>query len=317
MPAVGWPGSGLQVAVVVGDERCLELARALSGWDVQVRAVGVPADRPVPGVRCLAALEQAVEDAEALVLPIGGVDPDGRVTRCLDPAEVRLDARCLRRLRPGGRVVAGGAPPYLREMADALGLRLVDLQEDEPFQLLNALVTAEGAVQLAMNHLPVTVHGSRTVVVGLGRCGYQIARLLQAMGSRVTAVAYGPVEEARAYAMGIRAVRPEEMGEAVRQADAVFNTAPAPVLTETVLAAMRRDAFIVDIASGSGGTDFEAARRFGIPFVHARALPVRTAPRTAGRLMAHRVMSLLRQPAPGPWALPLFAEGQVAQGLWP
>lgn len=302
--------SGLSVAVVVGDERYLELARALAQRGVRVRAAGWPSDRALPGVQPVPTLPQAVDGAQVLVLPVGGVDARGHITRCLDgTTELRLDAEALRGLKAGGRIVAGDAPPYLRRLAESLGLQLVDLQEEEPFRLLNAVVTAEGAVQLAMNHLPITLHGSQAVVVGLGRCGQQLARVLQALGARVTAVAYGPVEAARAYALGIQAVGPEQVGEAVRQADVVFNTAPAPVLTRCVLAGMRPEVFIVDIASEPGGTDFEAARQLGIAFVHARALPARTAPRTAGRLMAQVVWGLLGGPDPGAW--PQEAAGPV------
>ena len=290
-----------RVAVVPGDDRDLAMAEALTDAGAEVCVSG-PAPKEATGrLQWAPSLEAALEGAQALVLPVAGIDAEGYVTR--RPAghpPARVGPQTLRRLPPGSWVVAPGAPGPLRVQVESLGLRFVDLLEDEPFLLLNAVVTAEGAVQLAMQHLSVTIHASRSVVVGLGRCGQQLARLLSAMGSSVTAVAYGSIEAARAYGLGVRAVAPSQLAQAVAEADVVFNTAPAPVLTEAVLCGMRREALIVDIASGRGGVDGEAARRLGIGLLHALAIPARTAPRTAGRLMARRILELLASPIPGP-----------------
>ena len=58
---------------------------------------------------------------------------------------------------------------------------------------------------------------------------------------------------------------PEEaMGAAM-----LVNTVPAPVVTRVIIKELPRDAYILDIASKPGGTDFACAKEFGIPGKYA------------------------------------------------
>ena len=42
--------------------------------------------------------------------------------------------------------------------------------------------TAEGAIQLAMEELPITLHGARVLVIGYGRLGRVLADRLAGLG---------------------------------------------------------------------------------------------------------------------------------------
>ena len=58
--------------------------------------------------------------------------------------------------------------------------------------IANSIPTAEGAVQLAMERLPITIHGANALVLGFGRCGVTLARLLKAMGATSALSLGGP-----------------------------------------------------------------------------------------------------------------------------
>ena len=53
----------------------------------------------------------------------------------------------------------------------------------------------------------------------------------------------------------------------------VINTVPSLVLTEECIRRMPSDSLIIDIASKPGGTDFEAAKRYGVKAKLALGLP--------------------------------------------
>jgi len=61
----------------------------------------------------------------------------------------------------------------------------IDYFKREEMQILNAIPTAEGAIQVAMQETNVTLHGSDTMVLGFGRIGKSIAKLLKALDSNV------------------------------------------------------------------------------------------------------------------------------------
>ena len=50
--------------------------------------------------------------------------------------------------------------------------------------VLNAIPTAEGAIQIAMEEMPVTIHGSKAFVLGFGRVGETLAKMLNGIGAK-------------------------------------------------------------------------------------------------------------------------------------
>ena len=68
---------------------------------------------------------------------------------------------------------------------------------------------------------------------------------------------------------------PEEaMGAAM-----LVNTVPAPVVTRVIIKELPRDAYILDIASKPGGTDFACAKEFGIRADLVLGIPGKYAPK--------------------------------------
>ena len=66
---------------------------------------------------------------------------------------------------------------------------VLDYFHDEFLTAANAAITAEGALLLAMEQLPVTLADTPVLVIGWGRIGQLLSRKLQALGAHVTASA--------------------------------------------------------------------------------------------------------------------------------
>ena len=282
---------GVAVALVGGDAREKILAARLAALGAAVRAVGLPVEGE--GIETFADIAPAVAGARALILPVRGIDEEGRIYGdFMEQPQVLLpDHLCL--LPPGSPVLVGVARPSLREMAERAGVRLVELMEMDEVAILNSIPSAEGAIQAAMESLPITIHGSRCAVLGFGRTGMTLARMLHALGARTLVVARNPAQLARAFEMGLDTASFAELPGVVAQADVIFNTVPALVLDEQVLRHARPDTLILDLASSPGGTDFEAARRLGLKARLLPGLPGKVAPRTAGEILARVVPRLL------------------------
>lgn len=291
--------AGLSVAVLGGDQREAELVKALLAEGARVKLAGYP-ERPdwQTAERC-ESVEAALTEVHAVIAPMTGVDESGFIRAVPDgKSRLRLSEAELRLLPPGTPVLVGTARTALREGCARAGLRLVELAEIDEIAILNSIPTAEGAIYLAMGELPITLHGSRAVVVGFGRTAQTLARLLHVMGAHTTVVARDRAQRARAYEMGMVPCRFEELREAVSNCHVVFNTVPALVITKEVLRAMSPGTIVIDIASAPGGTDFAAAERLGIAAILALGLPGKVAPKTAGQILARTVPELLREMLP-------------------
>lgn len=285
---------GCPLALLGGDARELELMRGLAAGGARLRVVGLPTD-DVPAVERLPDPLAAVRGARAVIAPMSGADARGFLPTPLAPEDnIRLDDglwAAIGRKRP---LFIGVISSAQARAAAAHGVRVVEVAAVEEIAIANSIPTAEGAVRLAMEKLPVTIHGSNALVLGFGRCGMTLARLLDAMGARVGVVARQAADRARALEMGLRPWTFSRLMDAVADQHVIFNTVPAVTLTAAVLAATRSDVLIVDIASAPGGTNFEAARRLGRTAVLATGLPGKTAPVTAGRILAEYLPGLIR-----------------------
>uniref|UniRef100_A0A7C2ICN2 Dipicolinate synthase subunit DpsA n=1 Tax=Ammonifex degensii TaxID=42838 RepID=A0A7C2ICN2_9THEO len=282
---------GITIAVIGGDRRAVFVAEELLNQGAQVSLVGH--DAVVPGGQSVAVTEAGVKGADAVVFPFPGVGEDGYIYTPKEPILLREEDLAF--LPEGTLIFTGFARRYLLELADRLRLRLVEVAERDDFAILNSIPSAEGAIQIAMERLPVTIHGSAAFVLGFGRVGLTLVRMLKGLGAKTTVVARDPAQRARAMEMGCRVSDFGKLPAIIGEADVVFNTVPAPVLTARVLKCTRPDVLIVDLATEPGGTDFEAAARLERQAMLAPSLPGRVAPKTAGRILGQVVADLLVQ----------------------
>jgi dipicolinate synthase subunit A len=286
--------TGRQVLFIGGDARQLEVIAQVIELDASADLVGFERlSREFTDTRHAELSEELFSQVDAIVLPVAGIDDDGRVESQFSDHPIQLREEYFRAARPGTFVFSGIARPVLEQWCSTGGLRLVKLMELDEVAIFNSIPTAEGAIALAMQHTPITLHGSRTVVVGFGRCGQTLARTLAALGAKVRVVARKPAHLARVSEMGLEPVATEYLQQSVVDADVVFNTVPQPVLTAEVLKVMRRDCVIIDIASKPGGTDFRYAERRGMKAILTPSLPGLVAPKTAGRIIANTLCRLL------------------------
>ena len=277
-------------AVLGGDRRQLQLARLLRQDGHPVSAWGF--DRAEGAEQ--SSLEQAVAaDVVILPLPVSG---DGRTlhlplsdtTIALEDLWPLLDSR--RQLICGGSI----SPAVLAQAARER-LRLVDYFAREEVQIGNAVPTAEGAIQTAMEAMDRTLHGAEALVVGYGRIGRALARDLRGLGAQVSVSARRFRDLAWIEAEGYSPLHTERLSGELGRFDVIFNTVPALVLPRERLEACRASCVIVDVASDPGGVDFAAAEDLGIPAIWARGLPGRVAPATAAAVLRDAVYHILQE----------------------
>ena len=252
-------------AVVGGDARQAAAARALARAGY---SVGGP---------------EMIAVADYILLPLP-----------LDAARTPL-AELLRAARPGTLALGGMLSVEAKAIAAEAGVELVDYFAREELTIRNAIPTAEGCIGILMKERSRTLWGSSILLTGFGPVGQALGVRLAALGAQVTAAARRPAQRALAESFGLRSVPTDRLGQIAPAFDTVVNTVPAPVLSEAVLARLRPQSFIVDLASRPGGTDFDAARRLGHRAIHALSLPAACAPETAGEAVARTVCDMIGQ----------------------
>ncbi len=274
--------------VVGGDPRQVALSRLLAddGHGVHLYAL-----EQAEGVKCEPSMAGA-DRADCVVLPLPALGPEGALNAPLSgkshPPEEILDS-----LRPGQLVCAGIVAAPLRAMAEERGLTLRDYFAREELAVLNAVPTAEGAIQIAMEELPITLHGARVLIVGFGRLGRALVPRLRALGAHVWVSARRYEQQAAAEGMGAGVEGMDRLPDWLCGYDLVINTVPAPVLGVEELSALKEGALVIDLASRPGGVDMKAAAALGVRVIWALSLPGKVAPVTSGRYIKDTVYHLM------------------------
>lgn len=282
----------LTIWAVGGDLRQARLARLLQADEHLVHIYGLENAPELPRP-CETGLD-GMARADCVVLPVPVRGEGGFLNAPLCPRRLEL-SRILDALPPKGVVCAGQVDGALRAMAQERGLALHDYLAREELAVANAVPTVEGALQLAMEALPVTLHGSRTLVLGYGRLGRLLSHRLAALGAAVSVSARSWADLAWIEAYGYTGLFTDGLDGHLAGYDLVVNTIPAPVLGEERLKQLSPSCLVLDLASRPGGVDRAAAGQLGVKVVWALALPGRTAPETAARAIRDAVYHILQE----------------------
>lgn len=290
---------GMGIAVLGGDARSLAIIEDLAASGAVVSAAGLPADVIPAGVHYFSEPEACLAGVSAVILPATGVDEKGYLHSSMAERPLAFTEDLAARFPPGIPVFVGAAGQVLVKIAANSRLRLVELMKMDEVAILNSIPTAEGAVQMAMEMMPITIHGSCALVLGFGRTGATLARLLGAMGARTRVAARRPEYLARITELGLMPVPFADLSHYLGEADVIFNTVPVPVLTGEVLDKVSPGTVVIDLASAPGGVDFQRAESIGVNAVLAPGLPGKVAPTTAGRILAKVIIRLLYEEMAG------------------
>ena len=274
----------MKLFVVGGDMRICKMAETLIKDGITVEALGLPPHIP--------AAQHPAEDTDAIVLGVPVSRQPGVLHAPFYAGEITYDTR-LALCRPSIPVFCGKPDAVLCEGFQKAGISYVDYMLCEELAVMNAIPTAEGAVSIALKQMPSSLHGANCLVVGYGRIGKYLSRLLAGCGASVTVSARRPGDIAWIEANGFHAVQTAEIDRHIADKVLVINTVPAPVLGKTALRHLGQNALIIDLASAPGGVDIAAAKLYDIKVIPALSLPGKVAPVTAGAAIARTVTNLL------------------------
>lgn len=280
-------------AVIGGDLRSAYLAGLLAADGYKVISSGFDSTDLPPCVTGCTNPAQAISLADCVILPLP-VTLDGTTLNApFSRVRISLD-QVLGGLQPAQYLVGGAISDSLRTEIESRGLAIHDYFRREELAIHNAVPTAEGAIQLAMEELPITIAGSRCLITGYGRLGRVLSRLLVALGAQVTVAARNCADRAWADTQGCATIDLAQLMES-GEFDAIFNTVPALLFDRERLKKLDKGTLLIDLASRPGGIDFDAAAELRIKTIWALSLPGRVAPKTAGAIIRTAIVNMLRE----------------------
>ena len=144
-----------------------------------------------------------------------------------------------------------------------------------------------------MEETQKTVHGTKTLVMGFGRVGKVLAKMLHGIGAEVSCEARKDEDIAWIKAYGYEPIRLEELNDNLGKYDIIINTIPFQILDKERLELLKKDVVIIDLASNPGGVDRKIAREKGLKVIWALSLPGKVAPLTSAEFIKETLYHIL------------------------
>lgn len=278
------------VGFIGGDKRGLYCAKAFLDDGMKVTLSGFSNIKSSSDFEFCSAIDTA-KNSDFIVLPLPCIK-GLYINAPFSDEKISLTDELIDAM--SGKKIFCGIKEKLLSIAPQLCDNVYDYSEREEFAVLNAVATAEGALQIALKEFEGTISHSRVLVCGYGRIGKILTDMLISLNADVTVSARKLSDLAYISTKQCAAVKTSSI-ETLSPFDIIFNTVPALVFDAKTLSHIARNALVIDLASIPGGVDFEAASRLGISTIHALSLPGKSAPKTAGEIIKNTITNMLEE----------------------
>ena len=271
--------------IVGGDTRNIELANELTKDGNQVSIYGFS------NIETKECMEDSIKKSDIVITPIVFSKDDYNINAPFADHDIKI-RDFLDSVNDSQIIILGKVSDEVYKSIKHL--KCANILEREEMAVLNAIPTAEGAIQVAMESLPITIHGSNCMVLGFGRIGKVLAKMLQGIGANVYVEARKEKDLSWIYAYGYNKVCLKDLGQNVFNMDVIFNTIPSVVIDYDILMNLKKEALIIDLASKPHGVDFEEAKKQGINTKLLLALPGKVAPKTSAKFMRDAIYNIIK-----------------------
>jgi len=263
--------------VLGGDRRNLELSNLLVSEGENVSTYAVEGEEKYLTNN----LEEAMNNADAIMLGI----PYSRDGETLN-GTLKVSITYLVNHIKQNQIIYGGVfdDDFILKVQNR-GAKCVDFMKLEEFAILNTIPTVEGAIEIAIKNTDITLHDANVLVVGYGRIGKLLSKILKDMGANVTVSARKSEDFAWIRTYGYNKLEYKDLINNIEKYEIVFNTVPYMIFDDIELDKVNKDSLIIDLASKPGGINFDYANRLGLNCIWALGLPGKVACRSAAKYM--------------------------------
>ena len=163
------------IGIIGGDLRISKLVMLLVEDNYQVHTYALEEAECV-NVKQHDTIETFVESVDIVISGVPLSRDEKTVFAPLSKKIIAID-ELLRKLK-NKTFIAGAIKENVYDIAKGNNIEIIDMLEKEELTILNCIPTAEGALQVAMEESEITLHRSNVLVLGYGRIGKILSKML-------------------------------------------------------------------------------------------------------------------------------------------
>ena len=248
------------IAIIGGDQRIVQLAEMMSQEGFNVFTYGLERNNKInknEKIRKCESLKELISSADIIVSSIP-FTKDG-ININMPFSDTKVEIKELGKYLKNKTLIAGRIDKSLYE--EIPESKVIDLLEREDLTVLNAIASAEGTIQVAMEETEKTLNGSNILIIGFGRITKVLFNMLKGFGANIYCETTKKENVSWIKAYGYTPIILEDLEQNLGKFDLIINTAPHIILDDARLSFLKKDCVIVDVASDPGGVDREAAKK--------------------------------------------------------
>jgi dipicolinate synthase subunit A len=161
---------GKKFCILGGDLRSIKLADLIAADGNCVHIFGYDAANFDIAIKQSNTIAQAINDAEIIIGPIPCSNDNENINAPFHNEKISIN-ETFKFINKNQLFLAGRISDKISHLAQVYNIFTIDLLQREEMAILNAIPTAEGAIQIAMEELPITLHNSNVLLLGYGRLG--------------------------------------------------------------------------------------------------------------------------------------------------
>ncbi len=272
----------MNITIIGGDSRIEELVKYLKQDNNEIFLYGIEKSEKLAHFKNEKNMESAIKNSDLIITSIP-LSKDGKyINTPLSSNKILVQE--FFELVKNKKIITGNVTSEIQKYINfENNIEIIDVLKFEELTVLNSIPTAEGAIQIAMEKSNITIHNSKCLVLGFGRIGKILAKMLLGIGAEVYCEARKVEDIAWIQAYGYNAIHLNELNNFLGEFDFIFNTIPFLILDKNNLKLVKKQAILIDLASKPGGIDFEEANKLNLENYWALALPGKVAPKTTAK----------------------------------
>ena len=282
----------MNICFIGGDLRSIELIKLFNKKENSIYLIGLEKSEQLSDFEHNENLKETIEMSDVVITSIPLSKNGKSINSVFSNNEILIED--IFNIAKNKKIITGNITKEIESKIKVENNNeIIDILKYEDLTVLNAIPTSEGAIQIAMELSKITIHNSNCLILGFGRIGKILAKMLSGIGANVYCEARKEHDIAWIQSYGYNSIHLKDLNENLNKFDFIFNTIPYLILDKNNLKLVKKDCILIDLASKPGGIDFEEANRLELKNQWALALPGKVAPKTSADYLYRTIKNLL------------------------
>ncbi len=238
-------------------------------------------------------LENLILKSDYIILPVPITKDKINLNCDFNNTKINLEKELIFNKNLKSKITFGGITPNLESYTKKYGFCIKNYYIEE-FILQNALITAESAIQIALEKSKIILNNSKCLVTGYGRIGKILSKILKNLGAQVFVYTKNLDDILWAKINNYETINIKKLTKKVNF-DFIFNTVPEIILDENNLNLIEVSSLILDLASEPGGVNKLICEELGIKLVRSLGIPGKKFPKSAGEILVKTIYKIISE----------------------